>query len=281
MKQFSKKDLLEQIQNTSKSTMTNIVLHEIRNRLMPIIAHLELLESDEKIFSQDEALKHIRTHANQITDILNVIQSSIAKNTENNVAMSSLDDLPEMLQHVCDVPHMFFGNTVLELMSFMSGLKFMYSQFGIFDIYQDTFNEVIQMRGWSLSAHHPYVEMQNQSMSVSKIINEVITIEIEVWKSIFEQNKVITTLRQGNKDSKHKDVAVPILEDMSEKRLRINLITELRAPITVISGYAHLIEVRINDITSEDINVAIRDDLQKIREATQTISQLINDASKM
>ena len=67
-----------------------------------------------------------------------------------------LESLPDELETALKTPRIFLGQEAPSVVNFIEGMKFMYAQIGILAEYQETFKDVVQMRGWRFSAHHPY-----------------------------------------------------------------------------------------------------------------------------
>lgn len=55
------------------------------------------------------------------------------------------------------------------------------------DLYHRTYNQIIQLRGWTLSAIGPERDMHARGWTEEAIFHELLVIEIETWKRIRDQ----------------------------------------------------------------------------------------------
>ncbi len=92
--------------------------------------------------------------------------------------------LLDVLQHMRKRPGMYFS-TVTQADCYLRGF---YSASHIcLDLPPSTrYRATVTIeRGWTWSAVHPWNEMRNQGMDDAAIIDEMLAIEIEVWKRAF------------------------------------------------------------------------------------------------
>jgi hypothetical protein len=58
---------------------------------------------------------------------------------------------------------------------------------GAHELYYQTYNQILQLRGWTLNALGPEREMHAQGWTEEAIFDELLMIEIETWKRIRDQ----------------------------------------------------------------------------------------------
>jgi DNA gyrase/topoisomerase IV subunit B len=90
----------------------------------------------------------------------------------------------QLLERVRQKPGMYLGNDVHAVLHFITGVNCTCSVFGL-QRDEEVYKTIVIARGWAYSAKPPLYQMIEKNMDYNSIIDEIFTIEINTWKSIY------------------------------------------------------------------------------------------------
>jgi hypothetical protein len=103
---------------------------------------------------------------------------------------ADIEKIISALESVAKRPYMYMGSEgEIAAQPFLAGFHCALRILNLDEDTQKFRNDVLTERGWELSSVAPYTEMKQRSMSPDQMINEILTIEIEVWKKILSQKQ--------------------------------------------------------------------------------------------
>ena len=99
---------------------------------------------------------------------------------------SQIIALIEMLENVRRRPKAYVGPELQAILQFLWGVhSTCYALFGVFRD-ETIYEEVLKERGWEYSAIAPWGEMRERGLDEESMLNEFVTIEIEVLKRTYK-----------------------------------------------------------------------------------------------
>lgn len=97
-----------------------------------------------------------------------------------------VDGIISELENVRQYKNMYIGSIDVSLAeAYLNGLITAWKKFG-FEADETIRERIITERGWEISAARPVREMRSRGLTDEEIIHEVLTIEIETWKRIYD-----------------------------------------------------------------------------------------------
>jgi hypothetical protein len=96
----------------------------------------------------------------------------------------------DTLAHMKHRPHMHVDEEMPAAVAYIDGVHWMLEMFQTLPLqYVRRYTQVVIKRGWVVTAKNPAYQMLERGMSHDEIVQEVVSIELEVWQLVLEDTQ--------------------------------------------------------------------------------------------